>query len=43
MTTVWVNNGSEQAPSDTDDADHGFIDHITHDICHWLETIQEHS
>ncbi len=38
MTTVWVDNGSEQAP----DADRSFIDHITHDICHWLETIQEH-
>lgn len=37
MTTVWVDNGSEQAP----DADRSFIDHITHDICHWLESIQE--
>lgn len=43
MTTVWVNNGSEQAPPDVDGADYSFIDHVTHDICHWLETIQEHS
>jgi len=37
MTTIWVANGSEQAP----DADRGYIDFKTHDICHWLETILE--
>ncbi len=37
MTTVWVDNGSEQAP----DEDRSFIDFITHDICHWLTSIQE--
>ena len=33
MTTVWVDNGSEQPP---DDADRSFIDYTTHDIGHWL-------
>jgi putative hydrolase of the HAD superfamily len=37
MTTVWIDNGSEQAP----DADRSYIDFITHDICAWLESIQE--
>ncbi|MBX3595605.1 pyrimidine 5'-nucleotidase [Sphingomonas sp.] len=37
MTTVWVDNGSEQAP----DADRSHIDYTTHDIRHWLETILE--
>lgn len=37
MTTIWVDNGSEQAP----DADRSYIDHITHDISHWLESILE--
>lgn len=37
MTTVWVDNGSEQAP----DADRSYIDFTTHDICHWLEAILE--
>lgn len=39
MTTIWVDNGSEQAP----DADRSFIDYTTHDIRHWLETILEHA
>lgn len=39
MTTVWVDNGSEQAP----DADRSYIDFTTHDICHWLTSIQEQS
>lgn len=37
MTTVWVDNGSEQAP----DADRSYIDFTCSDICHWLETILE--
>jgi len=37
MTTIWVDNGSEQAP----DTDRSYIDFITHDIRHWLETILE--
>lgn len=37
MTTIWVDNGSEQAP----DADRSYIDHTTHDISHWLEAILE--
>lgn len=37
MATIWVDNGSEQAP----DADRSYIDYRTHDICHWLETILE--
>ncbi|WEK42711.1 MAG: pyrimidine 5'-nucleotidase [Candidatus Sphingomonas colombiensis] len=35
MTTVWVDNGSEQAA----DADRSFIDYTTHDLTHWLEGI----
>jgi len=37
MTTVWVDNGSEQGP----DNDRSFIDFTTHDIRHWLEEILE--
>jgi putative hydrolase of the HAD superfamily len=37
MTTVWVDNGSEQAA----DTDRSYIDFITHDIRHWLEDILE--
>jgi putative hydrolase of the HAD superfamily len=33
MTTVWVDNGSEQPP---EDGDQGFIDYTTTDIGHWL-------
>jgi putative hydrolase of the HAD superfamily len=38
MTTVWVDNGSEQPP---DDADRSFIDYRTADIGHWLLEILE--
>lgn len=37
MTTIWVDNGSEQAP----EADRSYIDYTTHDIRHWLESILE--
>ncbi|WP_298670181.1 pyrimidine 5'-nucleotidase [uncultured Sphingomonas sp.] len=37
MTTVWVDNGSEQA----EDADRSFVDHTTHDLTHWLQGILE--
>lgn len=33
MTTVWVDNGSEQPP---EDSDRSFIDYTTKDIGHWL-------
>jgi putative hydrolase of the HAD superfamily len=33
MTTVWVDNGSEQPP---EDSDRSFIDYTTTDIGHWL-------
>ncbi|HZF93984.1 MAG TPA: pyrimidine 5'-nucleotidase [Allosphingosinicella sp.] len=36
MTTVWVDNGSEQAGRDADPA---FIDYRTDDIGHWLQDI----
>ncbi|HEX8365472.1 MAG TPA: pyrimidine 5'-nucleotidase [Allosphingosinicella sp.] len=36
MTTVWVDNGSEQAGRDADPA---FIDYRTNDIGAWLEAI----
>lgn len=39
MTTVWIDNGSEQ----TTDADRSFIDYTTHDIGHWLLEILEES
>lgn len=38
MTTVWVDNGSEQAGRD---ADPSFIDYRTHDIAAWLTGILE--
>jgi putative hydrolase of the HAD superfamily len=38
MTTVWVDNGSEQPP---DDADRSFIDYTTTDISHWLHEMLE--
>ena len=37
MTTVWVDNGSEQGA----DTDRGFIDYTTSDIAAWLHEIQE--
>ena len=39
MTTLWVDNGSEQPPDCTD---RSFIDHHTHDLRAWLnETLEE--
>ena len=38
MTTVWVDNGSEQDPGDDD---RGFIDFTTRDIAGWLHEILE--
>lgn len=37
MTTLWVDNGSEQTPDET----HEHVDFITHDISHWLNAILE--
>jgi putative hydrolase of the HAD superfamily len=37
MATVWIDNGSEQAP----DADRGYIDHIVRDLAGWLNDIME--
>ena len=37
MTTVWVDNGSEQAH----DADRSFVDHRTRDITEWLGDLLE--
>lgn len=37
MTTVWVDNGSEQA----EDSDRAFVDYTTRDITHWLHEILE--
>jgi putative hydrolase of the HAD superfamily len=36
MTTVWVDNGSEQGEVDRD-----WVDFTTHDITHWLHAIWE--
>ncbi|MCW3835270.1 pyrimidine 5'-nucleotidase [Sphingomonas canadensis] len=38
MTTVWVDNGSEQPP---ECVDRSFVDHITNDLGRWLEEILE--
>lgn len=38
MTTVWVDNGSEQAPGERDLS---YIDYTTTDIGHWLHDIME--
>ncbi len=38
MTTVWVDNGSEQPP---DDVDRSFIDYTVTDIGEWLHQILE--
>lgn len=37
MTTVWINNGSEQ----TDDPDRSFVDHTITDLSQWLNQILE--
>ena len=37
MTTVWVDNGSEQ----DHDADRSFVDHRTDDIARWLNDVLE--
>ena len=37
MTTVWVDNGSEQGPGTARD----HIDYITHDIVAWLRFVEE--
>ena len=37
MTTLWVDNGSEQTPDET----HEHVDFVTHDVTHWLEQILE--
>lgn len=37
MTTLWVDNGSEQTPDET----HEHVDFVTHDVTHWLEEILE--
>jgi putative hydrolase of the HAD superfamily len=38
MTTVWIDNGSEQAPTGAD-ADRSYIDHVIGDLAPWLEEI----
>jgi len=38
MTTVWIDNGSEQAPAD---ADRSFIDFTVTDLTAWLNAIME--
>lgn len=40
MTTVWIDNGSEQVPGDTD---RSFIDYTTNDLGAWLHSILETS
>ena len=39
MTTLWIDNGSEQGPGD----DRGFIDHTTPDLTEWLTKLLEQS
>jgi putative hydrolase of the HAD superfamily len=38
MTTLWVNNGSEQAGAMISES---YIDHQTHELTNWLETVLE--
>jgi putative hydrolase of the HAD superfamily len=38
MTTVWIDNGSEQPP---EDADRSFIDYIITDLGQWLHQTLE--
>ena len=37
MTTLWVNNGSEQTPNETPE----HVDFTTDDVTHWFENILE--
>lgn len=37
MTTLWVDNGSEQTPGET----HEHVDFVTRDVTRWLERILE--
>jgi putative hydrolase of the HAD superfamily len=39
MTTVWIDNGSEQGPETARD----FIDFTVHDLASWLQHIMEAS
>jgi len=39
MTTVWIDNGSEQSP----DTDRSFIDHHVSDLNRWLHDLLEES
>ena len=39
MTTVWVDNGSEQGA----DGDRSFVDYTVTDIAAWLHELQEHA
>ncbi|WP_174292590.1 pyrimidine 5'-nucleotidase [Sphingomonas bacterium] len=41
MTTLWVDNGSEQARGREGDAARDHIDFATHDLIHWLHAILE--
>jgi putative hydrolase of the HAD superfamily len=39
MTTVWIDNGSEQGPEDARD----HIDFTVHDLAPWLQHVMEAS
>jgi len=41
MTTVWIDNGSEQPPEGPGSEDRSFIDYTTTDITEWLHKILE--
>jgi putative hydrolase of the HAD superfamily len=41
MTTVWIDNGSEQAPGEAGDEDRSFIDYTVSDLGRWLHAILE--
>ena len=41
MTTLWVDNGSEQGPDDPRAGEGGFVDHRTHDVSAWLTALLE--
>lgn len=41
MTTVWVDNGSEQSPEIGSESDRSYIDFTIRDLTAWLETVLE--
>ena len=43
MTTLWVDNGSEQGPEDASELGRDFIDYRAAELGPWLDRIMEHA